>query len=248
MVKRARSVVKLSALAYTAPCMTYQVILFDADGTLFDYDRAERMAFTRSCDHYGVGYDPDVHLPLYRRLNAALWRELEQGNITPHALKSERFRQLFEIMEADVDPEAFGQTYLEFLGEGDYLLDGAEQVVRRLARTVPLGIVTNGLSRVQRKRFSTTPIADCFRTIVISDEIGSKKPDPRIFEIALHAFPDAPRRSVLMVGDSLTSDIAGGAAFGIDTCWYNPDGVRNESEHTPTHQIRTLAELETLLL
>jgi len=238
----------------------YSVLLLDADGTLFDYDQAEGYALETTCGELGLDYAPERDLPVYRRINAEMWRAFERGEIDPGTLSIERFRRFLDAVGANgaagnggaradggADPATMADRYLGHLAEGSFLIPGALDVVRELASLARLAVITNGLSRVQRSRFSGSGLSEYVEHLVISDEVGSQKPEPGIFDVALEPFDDVPREQVLIVGDSLTSDIAGGVRYGIATCWYNPDARENPDGHVPTHEIRTLAEIPGLL-
>lgn len=222
--------------------MRYDWVFFDADGTLFDYPAAEAAALRGAFAGCGLRFDSGVG-PLYSEINAAIWREYELGEITQGRLRTERFERLFERLGMSADPAEFSRRYLVILGGQTALLDGAEAIVRGLHGKLGLLLLTNGLADVQRPRFAASAIGEFFSEIVISEEVGVAKPDPAIFDLAFDRIGRPPRSSVLVVGDSLTSDVAGGIAAGIDTCWYNPAGVANGHGVEPTYEIRALADL-----
>jgi 2-haloacid dehalogenase len=107
--------------------------------------------------------------------------------------------------------------------------------------------VTNGLADVQRPRLARSAIGALFDTVVVSEEVGVAKPDARIFEHALRQLGHDDRSTVLMVGDSLASDIQGGCNAGMQTCWLNPSGAANGTAIEPTFEIASLAELRARL-
>jgi len=220
----------------------YDWVFFDADGTLFDYPAAEAAALRGAFAGCGLRFDSGVG-PLYSEINAAIWREYELGEITQGRLRTERFERLFERLGMSADPAEFSRRYLVILGGQTALLDGAEAIVRGLHGKLGLLLLTNGLADVQRPRFAASAIGEFFSEIVISEEVGVAKPDPAIFDLAFDRIGRPPRSSVLVVGDSLTSDVAGGIAAGLDTCWYNPAGVANGHGVEPTYEIRSLADL-----
>jgi 2-haloacid dehalogenase len=222
--------------------VTYAWIFFDADGTLFDYPSAEAAALEGGFRALGLPYDRAVG-PLYSDINAAIWREFERGEIDQLRLRTERFERLFDEIGVEADVTELSRRYLEVLSRQAALLPGAEELVRRLTASHRLLLLTNGLAEVQRPRFAAASIRDCFAEIVISEEVGIAKPDPAIFELALERVGRPERSTVLVVGDSLSSDIAGGVAAGLDTCWYNPSGSANGHGVTPTYEIRRLSEL-----
>lgn len=227
--------------------MRYRWLLFDADGTLFDYDGAEASALASTLAAVGHTLRPDTRAT-YRRLNGELWRQLETGAVDAATLRYRRFELLFA--ELDLPPERAreaSETYLLELARFGRLLPGVESVVRRLARRARMAIITNGLADVQRPRLGQSPIAELFETITISDELGIAKPDRRIIDVTLDALGNPPRSQVLMIGDSLSSDIQGGINAGVDTCWLSPDGTPPPDDPSPTYTIRELHELTRIL-
>ena len=222
--------------------MRYSHLLFDADGTLFDYDRAEARALAATFHEAGVEEPPGA-LEIYRRVNSEMWLEFEQGTTSQARLKVERFESLFEATGITADPQLFSPMYLEHLSRRTDLIDGAETVISNLAEHAHMLLITNGIAAVQRPRFSSSRIHRFFDGLVISEEVGAAKPAPEIFESAFEEMDHPKRTDVLMIGDSLTSDIKGGNDFGIDTCWYNPDGSPGSEEIPPTYEICSLGEL-----
>ena len=224
----------------------YRWLLFDADNTLFDFDRAESDALRRTFEQHGVPFD-DACLLVYHRINGEMWRQLEAGVITPAILRTRRFELLFAELGVDADARVFGEEYLPNLALQPHLTEDALEVVRALHGRYGLAIITNGLGDVQRPRFDRSAIRDDIAAIVISDEVGVAKPDAGIFDVAFTRMGDPPRHDVLLIGDSLTSDIAGGIGYGIDTAWFNPRGLPRDAAIAPTYELRRLRELLDLL-
>jgi 2-haloacid dehalogenase len=221
--------------------MRYSWILFDADGTLFDYDSAEAAALAETFDDFGHRLLPE-HAEAYRQINGHMWAEFERGTMTQARLRTERFEALFESVGINEDPASFSETYLKLLSLRTELIDGAEEIVAGLAARARLMLITNGLADVQRPRFRASTIHHHFVDMVISEEVGAAKPDPRIFDAAFEIMGGPPRSQVLMVGDSLSSDIAGGNSYGVDTCWFNPSRAGG-GDVVPTYEIAALVEL-----
>ena len=227
--------------------MNYEVIIFDADETLFDFKKSERKAFKNAMLEIGIQYDENYHLKIYQGINTAIWKEFEEGLITQEKLKVERFERLFNKLNIEFDASEFAKSYMKHLADGSFLLDDSIELVETLHNNYTLSIVTNGLTSVQEKRIRKSVIANYFKDIVISEEIGVSKPNPKIFEHALENISQADKSKVLMIGDSLTSDIQGGINFEIDTCWYNPNKHVNETGIKPTYEIANLMDLLDLL-
>jgi len=144
------------------------------------------------------------------------------------------------------DPAAVAEFYVEALSEQSMLLPGALEAVERIAEKLPVSIVTNGISRVQRGRISRSPLRHLIRDFVVSEEIGFAKPDPRVLEIALSNLGVAPR-DALMAGDGL-ADMRCARNAGVDGCWVNADGRALPEDLTPQYEIATIALLPDIAL
>jgi YjjG family noncanonical pyrimidine nucleotidase len=222
--------------------MNYKWIIFDADGTLFDYDQAEAAAIKMTFEHFGHAFKSD-YISLYRQCNKQLWDAFERGELTLEKLKVERFELYLNTLSINNDAHAFSDRYLYYLGRGAQLIDGAEHVLESLSGKAGLIMMTNGIKEVQRSRLNLSPIQAYFSDIIISDEVGVAKPDNRIFEIAMENMSISDKGSVIIVGDNLSSDIKGGIDFGIDTCWYNPKGNEVNPEIRATYEVQKLEDL-----
>jgi 2-haloacid dehalogenase len=220
----------------------YRWLLFDADGTLFDYDRAERAALEQALAQIGVPFDPG-HLAAYRRINQALWQGVEKGEITPGVVKVRRFELLLEAIQVVYSPADFSASYLECLANCSELVEDAETVLGALHRKYQIAILTNGLKVVQRGRLSRSVIRHHVSDIIISEEIGAAKPAKEFFDTAFARLGHPSKREVLMIGDGWASDIQGAIQYGIDACWYNPG---RKSRPTSCEIIREIASLREL--
>jgi len=160
-------------------------------------------------------------------------------------LRVKRFRLFLDETGLSADPEIVSPLYLRNLALGADLLDGALEVVSALKGRYHLALVTNGLADVQRPRLGNSALANYFERVFISEELGAVKPTREYFEIVFENIGQPPKNKVLIIGDSLTSDMRGGVEYGIDTCWYNPAG--KTTELPVTYQISQLPELIKLL-
>ncbi|MAT04061.1 MAG: noncanonical pyrimidine nucleotidase, YjjG family [Acidimicrobiaceae bacterium] len=224
----------------------YSTILLDLDHTLYDSDESERLAYAHTAATFGLD-DPDRHFDTYVDINRAMWAAVERGELQPTEVRHRRFEQFNVTVGLDADPVLMADTFVWGLGAHGELYPGTVDVLAALASRASLGLVTNGLSDVQRSRLSRLGIAEYFDAIVVSSEVGATKPRPEIFDIAFEQLGRPAKETALMVGDSLTSDVAGGFAFGIATCWYNPHRKPLAPDSAPTHEIGALSELLALL-
>lgn len=221
--------------------MGYRIVLLDLDHTLLDTDTSLTLAFADAMAAAGA-HEPNAY-EVFTQINQALWKQVEQQRITPQRVNLERFEQFVERFDLRVPPQMLATAFATGMGEHGELYDGARAVLDELSQVAVLGLITNGLSGIQRRRLERLDLEHYFSAAVISEEAGVAKPSPEIFDLAFEQLGSPARSDALMVGDSLTSDIAGGLAAGIDTCWYNPRGKPMPDPDPPTHTIASLAEL-----
>lgn len=224
----------------------YRWLLFDADGTLFDYDRAEAKALANAFAQFGLPLAPADHA-VYREINAQVWQALERREIAPADIGPTRFKRLFATLGVTAPVEPFSVAYLEHLASGSDLIDGAYGVLAALHERHRIAVITNGLRAVQRSRFARSTIQPFIAHLIISEEVGSAKPATGIFDAAFAALGWPDKAEALMIGDSLSSDIQGAMNYGIDACWYNPKGQPRPVQPAITYEIHRLSELPDLL-
>lgn len=229
----------------------YDILLFDADNTLFDFSRCEYEAFRETARAGGFPFSD----PLYERysaINDGLWKRLERKEITLDFLKAERFRLLLLSMG---EPEGDGtaeraallrDVYMDALAEQAILIPGAEELCRELAPEYAMYIVTNGISGIQRNRFAKSGLEPYFRAMFVSEEIGVQKPEKGYFDAVFSALGNPDKSRVLVIGDSLTSDADGAIGYGLDFCRFNPGGLSDEGRAV-TYTVKKLSEVKDIL-
>ncbi len=228
--------------------MPYATLLLDLDHTLFDSDASEARAFAQALATVGVD-QPARYFPTYDAINRGLWAAVERGELPTAAIKLVRWERLVAATELDADPQVLAEAFLIGMGQHGELYPGARDVLATLAARadLALGLVTNGLAEVQRARIARLELDAYFDAVVVSSEVGVAKPAPAIFDVAFAQLDDPPRASAVMVGDSLTSDLRGGRAAGIATCWFNPHGKPAADRALIDHEIAALTELLALV-
>jgi YjjG family noncanonical pyrimidine nucleotidase len=220
----------------------FEWILFDADGTLLDYDAAEAAALREGLERCGLPWS-DAILPRYRIINRFYWSEYEAGRISQEELREKRFAHLLEDLGFEASAALLSGEYLCSLSTQRTLLPGALELVKDLSQSHQLLLITNGIPEVQRGRLKGNPLADYFPKVLISGEVGAAKPDPAIFDIAFEEMGQPGRERTIIVGDSLSSDIQGGINYSMPVCWYNPGKLEVPEDMQILHVIHELDEL-----
>ena len=227
--------------------MTYQLFLFDLDDTLLDYQQSERLCFTQALQEIGFLADASALFGQFQAINFELWRRFEAGAISREHLKAERWRRTFLENQLELDHALASRLYLESFSDSVVLVDGAEQVCEALAAIGEVGVITNGVDEVQKRRLAASGLLRHISFVSTSEAAGFAKPDIRFFEHTARLARPFDKRQALIIGDRLEADIAGAMQYGIDSCWFNPRHLANASPATPTHEVHSLRELTALL-
>ena len=221
-------------------------VFLDLDDTILDFKMAEDVALRTTLREFGV--EPtDAIVKQYSEINELQWKLLEQGVLTRAEVKPRRFVLLFEALGVPCDAEAARVFYEKRLGIGHYFLDGALEMLERLYGKYRLFIVSNGTTAVQKGRLASAAIEPFFEKIFLSEEIGCVKPEKLFFDRCFAEIAEFDPAQSIILGDSLTSDVQGGANAGIYTCWFNPSGKARTDEIVPDYEVRTHTEFEVLL-
>lgn len=235
----------------------YKAIFIDWDDTIGDFIGAARTSLQEvysmySMTNYFESYDEFYHL--YHTHNLELWQLYGEDKVTKEYLWVDRFRwpilhgsksHTLEIPQIDELAYRIGEDFLRLTTAHFTLLPGAEQLVRYLAKKYPLIVLSNGFIEVQHEKIERSGLRDCFAHIVLSEEVGCQKPNPRIYEVALQMC-GMRAEDVLMIGDSWYSDIQGAIHAGIDQLWITDKN--KVADHQPaTYIVDSLQEIYNIL-
>ena len=223
--------------------MKHKLFLFDLDDTLLDFRASEQLSFDRTMHALGVDAATDGLFAHYQAINVGLWRRFELGEVSKDFLKVERFRRTFDAFGIAADAERASHLYLEALPDTVVLIDGAAQLCATLAGIGEVGIITNGSQDVQHRRIASSRLREHISFVSTSEACGHAKPDVRFFEFAARMSRGFGRHETVIVGDRLDADILGANRYGIESCWFNPDRVANESAAVPTCEVARLHDI-----
>lgn len=228
---------------------SYEWLLLDADNTLFDFNAAEEYAITHTLLHFDAPNVPPVK-DCFRRINSDLWRFYEKGELSREKLMTHRFALLLQALNKEGDPAAWNERYMGFLSQCSVLLPGAETLCRRASQKYKLVLITNGTAAIQRARLHASPLERYFEgRVFISEEIGYHKPEKEFFDKVLAAIGARTQRGkVLVIGDSLSSDIKGAFNAQLDSVWlHSPTATAPAGAIKPTYEVENLAQLTEFL-
>lgn len=220
----------------------YTWLLFDADNTLWDFSASEASALELTLRQRDIDWSDEV-LGQYRVINHQAWSDYEQGLLPKEQLRTIRFQRLLEHYRVDHPAEELSFDYRTYLAASTHMLDGARALLDGLRSRYRLGLVTNGLTEVQRPRLANTGLEDYFEFVVISDEIGVAKPHAAFWDHAYVQMDGVDKASVLVIGDNPNADVKGALDYGFDACWLRHPGVADRKGLGETFRIRDIREL-----
>ena len=224
----------------------YQFLFFDLDDTLLDFKAAENLALPKLFAAHKFPLTPEVQA-VYHEINSGLWQALEQGAITREELMATRFGKTFEHFGHAADGLALDTEYRGYLAESKVFVEGALEVIKTLAPTHALYITSNGIAETQNKRLQVTGLAPYFKQVFVSEDTGYQKPMKPFFDYVFDRIPNFDKAKAMIIGDSYSADITGGARAGIDTCWLNPLQHKPVTDIQATYTIEKLVQLMPLV-
>jgi HAD superfamily hydrolase (TIGR01549 family) len=202
-----------------------KAVLFDVDGTLFDRGLAQRKVLeiiVRQFSHIFGGFEMQCVAKAFAESDRITTEEFEAG-APSNSLRRKRsrlFLQLLGLREDEDLADAITAAYVRDYPAVDAAMAGAVPLVKELSELFIVGVVSNGLPDVQYRKLEAIGLQQVLSCIVLSEEIGIRKPDPRIFCHAVQLLQLQPS-DCLYVGDSYASDVVGAKASGMLTCWLN---------------------------
>lgn len=231
----------------------YKTYLFDADGTLLNYDKAELQALKETFRLYNLTYNQQIE-KAFADICSLEWKRFGLSNTTDKEIQSQfhklyydysksRFCELVKHFHLSVSPTKFDISYRQYLAQQTDEVSLARDVCMKLSEFANLYVVTNGLSSIQKSRL--IHFKPYLKGIIVSEDLNCCKPSKEFFEKAITIADIEDKSTVLMVGDSLTSDILGANRFGIDSCWFNPKRKKNDTQIIPKYELNSLILLVT---
>ena len=227
--------------------MKYDILLIDADDTLFDFRACEKEAFYKAYTESGYECNDEIYAE-YSQINLSMWKMLERGEIDKARLKVERFEKLFSNHGIKGDAQALCSLYGRCLSECHTLIPGAKKFLEQVNKTCRVYIITNGIAETQEKRFRDSGIDGLVDGVFISEKIGANKPSEAFFNHVMSKIPDFDISRAIVFGDSLTSDIKGAANAGIASCLFNPDGKDIITDIRPTFTAETYCDFLKIIV
>lgn len=227
--------------------MSIKVILWDVDGTLLDFKAQEKSALEYLFNFFNLGDFTLEMLENYHQINNKYWLLLEHGKMSKEEILVKRFEEFFDKYHINFNPNTFNEKYQNSLGETIVFCDDSYNLVKKLKGKVKQFATTNGSLIAQNKKLNKSGFIHLLDGVFISDLIGVNKPNVEFFDYVFKRIEKVSKDEIIIIGDSLNSDMQGGINAGIKTCWYNKDKQENHLNLPIDYQICSLQEILKIL-
>lgn len=225
-----------------------KTLLWDVDGTLLDFGKAEKYGIRKCFELFGLGECTDEMLERYSAINRKYWEMLERGEITKQQVLTDRFVEFFGSENIDFTRvDEFNDEYQVRLGDKAFPCDNALETVNALKGKYKQYAVTNGTYIAQQRKLTQSGLIDVFDDVFISDKIGYEKPNIEFFNAVQSKIGKFSKNEVMIIGDSLSSDMQGGNNAEILCCWYNPHNAKNKNDIKIDYEIKDIADIIKIL-
>jgi len=231
----------------------FNILFWDLDETILNFEAAERAALQKGFREFHLGPCTDEMMRRYHVINIKYWERLERGEITKPEVLRGRYVEWFGVEGIECeDIDAFVAAFQINLGDTIVFYDNAKELLIRLKeRGVKQYLVTNGTEVAQTNKLKKSGLDEIVDGVFISELLGAEKPSKAYFDEVLKAVQaecgKVEPKDILMIGDSLTSDMPGGERAGLTTCWYNPKHKVNDKGVRIDYEISNLNEIETII-
>ena len=223
-----------------------KAILYDVDGTLLDCETQEEVALSYCFKKYNLGELSEEKLELYKRINLGYWEMFEKNLITKEKLVIKRFEDYLEALGVKLDAEEVNDTYFSKLGDTIVFKDNSYELVKSLKGKIKQYVVTNGAIRVQKTKLAKSGFDKLMDDVFISDEVGYQKPRKEFFDAIKNRLGDIANDEILIVGDSLTSDMKLADNCNLISCFYNPKKKDYKVDFKIDYEISDLNEVKKI--
>lgn len=225
-----------------------KVLLWDLDGTIMNFLKSENYAIKKCFAAFGINNCDDAMVERYSKINTKYWQMLERGEITKPQVQRGRFEELFQLEGIEFTQyDELNKMYQVSLGDKIFFNDDSFQLLKSLQGKYKQYAITNGTITAQENKLRRSGLDEIFDGVFISDKVGFEKPSIKFFDAVFSEIGDYAKDEMLVIGDSLTSDIKGANNADLPCCWYNPNGAVNNKNLRIDYEIRNLNEITNIL-
>lgn len=222
-----------------------KTIFIDVDNTLLDFNECAKWSMEKALADHGIFY-PDI-FGVFKKINDLLWLEIEKGGLTREGLYKKRWNMVFESAGIKLNGVEFEREFLHYLEESAKPVQGAYEALEYLSGKYTVCVASNAPQSQQEKRLKKAGMLKFLHKVFTSEQIGYPKPSKAFFDGCFEKLGGIEKDEVILIGDSLTADVVGGAEYGLKTCWFNYAGEALPETVSPDFVVNTLWDIKKIL-
>ena len=221
-------------------------IFFDLDHTLWDFDKNSGLTFEKIFKLNTININLKTFLNAYEPINLYYWKLFREEKIDKASLRFNRLSDTFSKINFKVKKSIIiklSNDYIKHMTDFNYLLNHTIDILDYLSKKYKLHIITNGFQEVQQAKLDKSKISHYFKTVTNSEMAGVKKPNPKIFNLALNQANTSAKKSI-MIGDNYEADVLGAINTGMKSIFFN---VKKTTLNEDIKQLDSLLLLKNYL-
>lgn len=217
----------------------------DVDNTLLDFEKCAKQSMKDGFCEVSIPFSDEM-FDVFTEINNDLWHRVEKKELTKNGLFKIRWNLIFKELNIDFDGPSFEKIFFKNLSQSTEQVDGATDILRYLSQKYTVCVASNARYDQQENRLKKSGLKEYIDKLFVSEKIGFEKPDKAFFDACFAHYPHIKKDEIIMIGDSLTADIAGGVACNIKTCWFNPKNMAAK-DVKPDYTVNRLDEIKNIL-
>ena len=221
-----------------------KAVLIDIDDTIFDFEKCSKNSFLKTLEKFNLKFKEE-DFSYFIKVNDILWTKQKLGEINIKEVFIKRDYLMGKYFNIDIEKGLFNDLFVKFLYDEIEMVDGIEDLLLYLSDKYKIFTASNGIYKMQENRLKKSNLDKYFDKIFVSDKIGYEKPDKRFFQKIMD-ITKYSNDDLIMIGDSIKSDIIGAKNSKIKSIYFNKEN-KKISDKNFTYQVKNLSEIKKIL-
>lgn len=221
-----------------------KAVLIDIDDTIFDFEKCSKNSFLKTLEKFNLKFK-EQDFSYFNKVNDILWTKQKLGEINIKEVFIKRNYLMGKYFNLDIEKGLFNDLFVKFLYDEIEMVDGIEDLLLYLSDKYKIFTASNGIFKMQENRLKKSNLDKYFDKIFVSDKIGYEKPDKKFFQKIMD-LTKFSNDDLIMIGDSIKSDIIGAKNSKIKSIYFNKED-KKISDKNFTYQVKNLSEIKKIL-